>query len=206
MGAAEERRAVAAATSVTSALDLAADDAVVVSSSNRLVVRLLPCDRGRPGRPALHDGSADREVEHERRQPGRHAGSGRGGPSLLAGALRDLRRSIVGRRALEQLLHGEPHAGKVLRTTDGPLFIDFENTTRGAGRVRRRVDAEGGRRPLRGADPALVDECRGIVLAMVAMYQWRVGDRHPSRRPSGVAFLDAVRRGPPWAALDDVAW
>jgi aminoglycoside phosphotransferase (APT) family kinase protein len=44
MQAAERRRARAAAMSTASALGLAADDAVVLSDSNRLVVRLMPCD------------------------------------------------------------------------------------------------------------------------------------------------------------------
>ena len=44
MEAAEARGAVAAAISTATALDLAVDDAVVLSDSNRLVVRLTPCD------------------------------------------------------------------------------------------------------------------------------------------------------------------
>ena len=44
MQAAEARRGVAAAMSTASGLDLAVDDAVVLSDSNRLVVRLTPCD------------------------------------------------------------------------------------------------------------------------------------------------------------------
>jgi predicted unusual protein kinase regulating ubiquinone biosynthesis (AarF/ABC1/UbiB family) len=36
--------------------------------------------------------------------------------ALLADTLRDLRGSIVNRRAAEQLLHGEPHPGNVLNT------------------------------------------------------------------------------------------
>lgn len=44
MDVAEARRAVAAASAVAASLDLAADDALVLNSSNRLVVRLLPCD------------------------------------------------------------------------------------------------------------------------------------------------------------------
>ena len=44
MQASEARRAVAAAMSIASALDLAVDDAVVLQNSNRLAVRLLPCD------------------------------------------------------------------------------------------------------------------------------------------------------------------
>jgi hypothetical protein len=42
--ASDLRRAVAAATSTASALDLAVDDAVVLQNSNKLAVRLLPCD------------------------------------------------------------------------------------------------------------------------------------------------------------------
>ena len=53
-------------------------------------------------------------------------------------------------------------------------------------------------------DQELVDECRGLVLAMVAMYRWHRGDQHPSGRQSGVAFLNAVREGPPWRPLDTV--
>lgn len=44
MQAAERRRARVAAMSTASALGLAVDDAVVLSDSNRLVVRLTPCD------------------------------------------------------------------------------------------------------------------------------------------------------------------
>src|SRR5471030_321106 len=42
--ASEVSRAVAAATLIASALDLAARDAVVLQNSNKLSVRLLPCD------------------------------------------------------------------------------------------------------------------------------------------------------------------
>jgi len=44
MQASEVRRAVAAAMSIASALGLTADDAIVVHNSNKLTLRLLPCD------------------------------------------------------------------------------------------------------------------------------------------------------------------
>ena len=44
MQASEVPRPVAAAMSIASALDLIVDDAVVLQNSNRLAVRLLPCD------------------------------------------------------------------------------------------------------------------------------------------------------------------
>src|SRR2546430_295063 len=44
MQAPEVQRAVAAAMSTASSLDLTADDAIVLHDSNKLTVRLLPCD------------------------------------------------------------------------------------------------------------------------------------------------------------------
>jgi hypothetical protein len=44
MEAAEVRHAVTAASSIASSLDLTVDDAVVLHNSNRLTLRLLPCD------------------------------------------------------------------------------------------------------------------------------------------------------------------
>ena len=44
MQASEVPRAVAAATSIASALDLTVDDAIVLHDSNKLALRLLPCD------------------------------------------------------------------------------------------------------------------------------------------------------------------
>ena len=44
MNASEVKRAVAAATSIASALGLTADDAIVLQNSNKLALRVLPCD------------------------------------------------------------------------------------------------------------------------------------------------------------------
>ena len=44
MKALEVKRAVAAATSIAAALDLTVDDAIVLHNSNKLALRLLPCD------------------------------------------------------------------------------------------------------------------------------------------------------------------
>jgi hypothetical protein len=285
MEAAEARRAVAAAMSTASELDLVVDDAIVLNDSNRLVIRLTPCDVVARVAPLTHFASAELEVELVRQlaqtdspvaalearveprvfvqdgfkiamwayvEPVKsrtlppaeyaqalarlHAGLRRievttahftdrvaatrrdvasrdvtpdladTDRALLADTLRDLGRSIVDRRAPEQLLHGEPHSGNILDTTNGPLFIDFENTARGPveydlawvpGEVSRRYP---------GADQDLVGECRGVVLAIVAAHRWSRDDRHPSGRESGVAFLHVLREGPPWPALDDVVW
>lgn len=285
----EARRAIDAAMYAVAALGLAVDDAVVLNDSNRLVVRLTPCDTVARVTPTTHHAghqvSPEREVEvvkllaqvdspvatldprveprifvrdgfkialwrycesiqsppippveYARALGDLHAGlrqikfstpqamsrvaavhqdvaSRDVTPDLtetdqefLANTLRDLRRSIVNRHAPEQPLHGEPHPGNVLNTNTGPLFIDFENTSYGPveydlGWVPREVSLR-----YSGADQELVDQCRGLVLAMVAAYRWRRDDHHPSGRESAVAFLNVLRDGPPYRALDDVSW
>jgi Ser/Thr protein kinase RdoA (MazF antagonist) len=54
MQASEIRRAVAAAMSIATSLDLTADDAVVLHDSNKLTLRLLPCDVLARVAPAAH--------------------------------------------------------------------------------------------------------------------------------------------------------
>jgi hypothetical protein len=63
MQASEVPRAVAAALSSASALDLTVDDAIVLQDSNRLVLRLLPCDVVARVANIVHQGGAAFEVE-----------------------------------------------------------------------------------------------------------------------------------------------
>ena len=278
----ELRRALAAARSIVSALGLPADDAIVLHDSNKLTVRLLPCDIVARIAPVAHqvaqfeiglaqrlavtrapvavpDPRADPRV-YERDgfaitlwtyyRPGRrgdvspadyatalgrlHAGLrtlgvraphftdrvesaqrlvesssltpdlGRADRELLITALRNRTRTIAGRGAAEQLLHGEPHPGNVLSTESGLVFIDFETCVRGPvefdlahvpGDVTERYAA---------ADDYLLAECRGLVLAMVAAWRWDAGDQFPDRPRAARALLSALRRGPPWPPLDAV--
>jgi aminoglycoside phosphotransferase (APT) family kinase protein len=62
MKAAEAKRAVAAATSIAVALGLTADDAIVLNNSNRLVLRLMPCDVVARVAPMAYQASAERSV------------------------------------------------------------------------------------------------------------------------------------------------
>jgi len=125
---------------------------------------------------------------------------------LVGDALRDLGRAVASSGAGEQLLHGEPHPDNVLVTTDGPLFVDFENAARGPLEYDLAWVPEEVSRRHPSADQELVDRCRGLVLAMVTAYRWRGDDAHPSGREGGVAFLDALRAGPPWPSCDGVTW
>src|SRR5262249_57305005 len=62
MQAPEVQRAVAAAMSTAASLDLATDDAIVLHDSNKLTVRLLPCDVVARVAPVAHQ-VAQFEVE-----------------------------------------------------------------------------------------------------------------------------------------------
>jgi phosphotransferase family enzyme len=121
---------------------------------------------------------------------------------LLRTTLRSCRRRISERSAREQLLHGEPHPGNLLETSQGPLFVDLETCCRGPvefdlAHVPERVsDAYS------GADPELIRECRRLVLAMVAAWRWDAGDQLPDGERAGQALLSALRAGPPWPTLD----
>ena len=70
MQASEVPRAVAAATSAATALDLSVDDAIVLQDSNRLVLRLMPCDLVARVSPVVHQASAEFEVELAQRLAG----------------------------------------------------------------------------------------------------------------------------------------
>ena len=79
---------------------------------------------------------------------------------LLTNSMRSLRRAVVDRGADEQLLHGEPHAGNLLRTTSGMRFIDLETCCYGPVEfdIAHAPDAVGDHYAL--ADPLLLRDCR----------------------------------------------
>jgi thiamine kinase-like enzyme len=123
---------------------------------------------------------------------------------LLSHTLRSLRRAIGDRGAAEQVLHGEPHQGNVLRTKNGPLFIDLETCCRGPvefdlAHVPQEVSE---RYP--DADQDLLRECRILVLAMVAAWRLDPGDQLPNGQRAARELLNALREGPPYPVLDGV--
>jgi hypothetical protein len=282
MEASEFPRAIAAATSTASALDLTVDDAIVLHDSNKLALRVLPCDvlaRVAPvahqvaqfevdlaqrlsetGSPVAaleprveprvyeHDGfvvtlwtyyepllppevsSADYADALERLHAGMRKldvttphftdrvaeaqqlvasrdltpALAEADRELLSHTLQSLRRASSDRGAEEQLLHGEPHPGNVLRTKNGPLFIDLETCCRGPvefdlAHVPQQVSE---RYP--NADQVLLRECRQLVLAMVAAWRCDPGDRFPNGQRVARKLLNALREGPPYPALDAV--
>jgi hypothetical protein len=272
MKASDVPRAVAAAMSTGAALDLQVDDAVVLHDSNRLAVRLLPCDVLARIAPMAHHAGAAFEVEVARRlaetdspvaelEPRAeprvyvhdgftvtlwtyyesvssrdiapsdyaqalerlHAGMRQidvtaphftdrvqeaqslvdnrahtpeladTDRELLSETLRVLRRTIGERGADEQLLHGEPHPGNLLRTKKGLLFVDLETCCRGPVEfdIAHAPDDVSVHYPTANQD--LLRECRILMLAMIATWRWDRDDQFPNGRQLGTEGLSEIR-------------
>jgi hypothetical protein len=120
---------------------------------------------------------------------------------LLLDTLHTAGQAIRRHANVEQLLHGEPHPGNLLSTPEGLLFIDFETCCRGpiefdVAHVPDEVNVH-----YPGVDQALLQDCRQLVLAMVATWRWDVRDEFPNGRQHAFQILDLLRDGPPWPAL-----
>jgi hypothetical protein len=278
MDASEVSRAMAAATAIAAGLGLPARDATVLQNSNKLALRLLPCDvfarvayagqgvaqfevdlalrLAEAGSPVaaleprvdprryqrdgfevtlwtyyepvtppvtaagyanalerLHAGMRGIDVpaphftERVADIPGYVAST----PALddvdrelLSGRLRDLSRAVTDRAAPDQLLHGEPHQGNVLSTKLGPLFIDLETCCRGPVEFDLAHVPAAVSEHYPDADQALLQDCRGLVLAVVAKHRCDPGDQFPNGQRALRDLIDALRPGPPWPALDVV--
>ena len=274
-------RAIAAATSVAASLDLPANDAIVLHNSNKLALRLTPCDVlariapvgqevaqfevelaqrlvevGSPVAPLEPrvdpvvykcDGFAVTlwiyyepvtpdvsPVDYAKALDRLHAGMRKvdvatprftdriaeaeeivANPDLspelpdaervfLSRRLGSLRRAIYDHGPEEQLLHGEPHPGNVLSTKNGPLFIDLETCCRGPLEFDLAHVPDAVCQHYPSVNQGLLDDCRQLVLAMVAAWRWDVGDQFPNGRRFGEEFLRLLRAGPPWPTLDMV--
>ena len=276
MQASDVPRAVAAARSIAAALGLRVDDAVVLHASNRLAMRLLPCDVLARVAYVRHQAGAEFEVEIARRlaetdspvaaleprveprvyvrdgfvvtlwtyyEPASprdvapaeyaqalerlHAGMrqidapaphftdrvaeaqrlvgnrthtpelGDADRELLSNTLRKLRLAIGQRGAAEQLLHGEPHPGNVLRTKHGLLFADLETCCRGPVEFDIVHAPEEVSKHYPDADQDLLRTCRVLMLAMIATWRWDREDQLPNGRRLGAEWLSQMR-----AALD----
>jgi len=272
MQASQVPRAVAAALSSASALGLTVDDAIVLHDSNRIVLRLLPCNVVARVANVVHQPGAAFEVELAQRLaktespvaaleprveprvyvrdgfvvtlwsyyepvPPRevapaeyahalerlHAGMRQidmatphftdrvaeaqrlvasrdhtpdlpdADRELLSNTLRTLRRAVIERGGAEQLLHGEPHPGNLLRTKQGLLFVDLETCCRGPVEfdIAHAPEAVSAHYP--GADQQLIQQCRVLMLAMIVTWRWDRDDDLPNGRHLGLTWLNELR-------------
>jgi aminoglycoside phosphotransferase (APT) family kinase protein len=265
------RGAIAAAIGAATSLGLKVDDAIVLHDSNKLTVRLLPCDavarvaeerarrwaefeiglaqradtdnpvaalepRVEP-RPYVRDGfvvtlwtyyeaaqsrnftpadyahalerlhacmrqidlptphftdriaDAQRLVESRKQTP-ELVDADR---ELLIDTLGSVCESISVRGAPEQLLHGEPHPGNVLRTNKRLVFIDLETCCRGPVEFDLAYVPEEVCVQYPSAGPQLLHECRILMLAMVAAWRSDRNDQLPNGQQEARRFLRELR-------------
>lgn len=112
---------------------------------------------------------------------------------FLSNTLQSLRRAIGERGGAEQLLHGEPHPGNLLRTKQGLLFIDLETCCRGPVEFDIAHVPEAVSEHYPGADQGLLGACRVLTLALVAAWRWDRDDQFPNGRRAGREFLSEMR-------------
>lgn len=279
MQASEVSQAMAAAMATARSLGLMVDDAIALQNSNKLALRLLPCDvlarvapvaqqnarfevdlaqrlaaagcpvgtldpRVEPGvherdgwvitlwayyepvtsgevSPAdyadalqrLHAGMRGLQVRaphftdrvESARQIVADRGQSPGFPDadrkLLGNALRTLG-EVINCRSGEQLLHGEPHPGNLLRTKDGLLFIDLETACRGPVEFDLAHAPEAVDEHYPDIDHELLRDCRILVLAMITAWRWDRDDQLPNGRQLGAAWLGQLRTALEHRGLD----
>jgi aminoglycoside phosphotransferase (APT) family kinase protein len=112
---------------------------------------------------------------------------------LLTNTLRSVRESISVGGAPEQLLHGEPHPGNLLRTNKGLVFIDLETCCRGPVEFDLAYVPEEVCVQYPSSDPQLLRECRILMLAMVAAWRWDRNDQLPNGQQEARKFLSELR-------------
>lgn len=119
---------------------------------------------------------------------------------LIGTTLRTMSGAILDRGAPEQLLHGEPHPGNVLRTRRGLLFVDLETCCRGPIEfdiAHATINATGPPFEVSaryaGADHSLVRECWLLMLAMVTAWRCEPGDDLPNGRAMAMDWIGQLR-------------
>lgn len=119
---------------------------------------------------------------------------------MLEETLRTMRKTVTASDSPDQLLHGEPHPGNLLRTADGPVFIDLETCCRGPVEFDLAHAPEGVGELYPGVDLELLRQCRVLMLAIITMWRWDRHDEFPDGRRVGIEWTARVREAR--AALD----
>jgi Ser/Thr protein kinase RdoA (MazF antagonist) len=112
---------------------------------------------------------------------------------LLDSTLRRLRRAVGERGRPEQVLHGEPHPGNVLPTSNGPLFIDLETCCRGPVEFDLAHAPEAVAEHYPAVDHDLLRDCRMLMLAMITTWRWDRDDQLPDGRRLAAEWLSQIR-------------
>jgi hypothetical protein len=113
--------------------------------------------------------------------------------AFLRSAIVRVTSAITERGATEQVLHGEPHPGNLLRTSGGLVFIDLETCCLGPVEFDVAHAPEAVSEHYPGIDKGLLDECRALSVALVAAWRWDRRDQFPNGRQMGIELLGEVR-------------
>jgi len=95
-------------------------------------------------------------------------------------------------------LHGEPHDGNVIWTSDGPLLIDFEASCTGPLEWDLAYLPDEARERFPDRDDALIERLRVVVSYCVAAWCWAQPKRSPEVDAAAKHHLAQVRRS--WLA------
>lgn len=114
--------------------------------------------------------------------------------SFLLDVLASSLAEVAAAAPVEQLLHGEPHGGNVLRTSRGLLFTDFEAACRGPVELDVADVDDDVAAHYPDVHPALLRQCQRLVQAMVATWCWAGYDDHDNLRHFAHVLLDVLRR------------
>jgi hypothetical protein len=117
---------------------------------------------------------------------------------LLSNTLKSFRRAIEVRAAPEQLLHGEPHPGNLLRTERGLLFIDLETCCRGpvefdVGHVDLPQFPDAVSKHYPRVDQHLLRQCYVLILAMITAWRLDRNDKLPNGHRLAMEWLSEMR-------------
>jgi Ser/Thr protein kinase RdoA (MazF antagonist) len=113
--------------------------------------------------------------------------------NLLEETLRSLKQRILERGGAEQLLHGEPHPGNLLSTSDGLLFIDLETCCRGPVEFDLAHAPDEVSEQYPDVDHDQLRDCRILVLAMITAWRWDRGDQLPNGRQLAAEWIGQIR-------------
>jgi hypothetical protein len=112
---------------------------------------------------------------------------------LLCRTLRDLTPVFTSTGIHDQLLHGEPHPGNVLSTSQGPLFVDLGGCCRGPVEFDLAHTPPDVAAHYPGTDRDLLRQCRILMWVFLSNCRWWRDDQLPNREYWRTESLNRLR-------------